>query len=186
MILKIVNKYPSIQTPCSMLVNSTDELEGHMSRIYQMSHFHYILGKKYIGDSDFPNGRCKVATVNLTLSSIKNEYANASYAYSDKWDHGYTIFPFVFKGAIPGVVIADPTSDQLYSNQSKPRNSVFIKLGLKWKYKTDWANGKNLFPQRIASIDVIRANSQMFFKFGHMNIRKYFETAFSNQIEVKL
>jgi len=186
-ILELANKYSAIISPCSMSLDSIEELSEHMSVGYQVAHFHYILGKKHNLRRSFPRMCCGMSSRSVMLSLIKSGYPNAAYAYSNRHDHGYVILPFVFeKENIQGTIVIDPTFDQLWDDDRK-RNAVFIKLGLKWEYKTDWKNGGDLFPDRVCSIDILRktsGNTAGIYYF-HREGEKYLKKAFSNQIIIR-
>ncbi len=180
----IVNKYPNITAPCSMALESIQELEECLGEGYQVAHFHYILGKKHNLKGKFPQMCCGLSSRNLMLSLIELGYPNATYAYSNCYDHGYTVLPFVLKKeSISGTVLIDPTFDQLWKKPSA-RNAVFIKLGTKWEYITDWANGGNLFPDNVCAIDTLRKSPETigWFRNYHKSGEKYFQQAFANPI----
>lgn len=61
-------------------------------------------------------------------------------------------------------------------------NDPFIKLGLKWKYRTNWRNGSNLFPDIVCSIDILRLTPHAHYHKGGKN---YFKKAFSNPIQIR-
>jgi hypothetical protein len=184
-VLEIVNQYPDIQGPCSMEVSSVDELASHMSTLYQIGHFHYILGKTLNFKKSFPRSCCGLSSRNVMLSLFEFGYANAAQAYSMPWDHTYILLPFVFAAKhIKGTVVMDPTSDQQWDSQ-EPRNATFIKLGLTWEYITDSDNGADLYPHRVCSIDIARRyphrlkNPEYFHQTP-----EFFKIAFSNRITI--
>ena len=184
---QIVSKYPAITSPCSMYLDSIEELSEHMVLGYQVAHFHYILGKGYNLRGSFPSMCCGLSSRNVMMSLIELGYPNAAYAYSQKCDHGYTILPFVFgKKKSQGTIVIDPTSDQLWLDPHD-RNAVFIKMGSSWEYRTDWKDGGNLFPNRICSIDIVREKPDKFIdrSYYHVGGKKYFRKAFSNQILIR-
>jgi hypothetical protein len=155
-ILAIANQYPHIKSPCSMIIDSIEDLTHHMSAAYQVAHFHYILGKKHNLHGCFPHWCCGRSSRSLALSLIDFGYPNATYAYSNRYDHGYTILPFILgNDEVSGSVLIDPTYDQMWDNPTS-RNAVILKLGPRWEYKTDWAHGANLFPDRLCTIDIFR------------------------------
>ncbi len=184
----LANKY-NISSPCSMVVKSEDELLEHMSMGYQVAHFNYILGKKHkLKDGSFPKLCCGISSIHVALSLIELGYPNAVYAYSQRHDHGYVVLPFVFENkTFKGVIVVDPTSDQLWNNK-KIRNATFIKLGAKWEYKTDWRGGKNLFPDRLYSIDIMKKTPEVFdydsYPAEACDGEFFFNKAFTNQIRI--
>ena len=181
----IVDKFPAVAGPSSMVVGSADDLSEHMAVAYQLSHFHYILGKKHNLKGSFPKNCCGMSARSLMLSLIELGYPNAAYAYSTRRDHGYTLLPFVLEGEdIKGTIVVDPTSDQLWNGQAGKRNDVFIKLGDKWEYKTDWGLRGNLFPNTICSIDILRRNPENLGNENryHAGGTDYLRKAFSNPL----
>lgn len=204
-VLKTVNKFRQIKTPCSMSIRSIDSLLEQMTIAYQIAHFHYILGEKYNlvnpcaknkDKKPFPNYCCLISSNSHMLSSVELGYPNAAIAASETYDHGYVFLPFVMKNNnVKGTIIIDPTSDQL--GDKYERNSVFLKLGSKWEYKTSWENGANLFPDRICSIDMLRKTPQDIFgknkgdyinidlDYFHKSVEWYFKEAFSNPIDLE-
>ncbi len=185
-ILNLVNRYPGVSGPCSMNVDSIEELAGHMAAGYQVSHFHYILGKKYDLKGSFPNWCCGTSSRSVVLSLIEFGYPNATYAYSRRFDHGYVLLPFVLeKEGVTGSIVIDPTYDQLWK-RPHGRNAVFIKLGVMWSYRTDWKKGGDLFPDNLCSIDTMRltpddiSDLDYYHKYGI----DFFEEAFANPLPV--
>jgi hypothetical protein len=186
---QLAAKFPTINTPNSMLISSYDELLQHMAIGYQVAHFHYILGKKHY--SGFPDGRCGMSAMNVALSLLNFGYSNVAFVYNNKLDHCYDLLPFVFKNTkIQGSILIDPTSDQLWKDESH-RNSIIIKLGTTWEYKSEWAEGKNLFPDRIFSIDIMKSKPNACSDYGDFpakarNCEKYLKRAFENPVEVQI
>lgn len=186
---EMADKY-NISKPCSMALDSLEELSEHMATGYQVAHFHYILGKKHHLKSSFPSMCCGISSMNVSMSLMSLGYPNAAYAFSTHYDHAYVILPFVLNdGETKGTIIIDPTYDQLWKNKSE-RNAVFLRLGDKWEYKTEWKNGGNLFPDRIFSIDVIKSNPKISFMdydeypFNATMGQYFFQRAFENPIKL--
>ncbi len=96
-IKETVNKFSEITGPCSMLVGSPQELVAHMLAGYQVSHFHYILGKKANIKGSFPKYCCGTSSLNVMLSLIELGYPNAALAENREFGHCYVILPFVTK-----------------------------------------------------------------------------------------
>ena len=187
---RIVKRYEMIKTPCSMILDDVHDLERHILIAYQVSYAHYVLGKKNSIKDDFPSHCCGISSRSLMLSLLTFGYPNAAYAYNTVHDHGYVMLPFVIKHRIKGVIVIDPTSDQLWNIDKKPRNIVFVMLGDKWSYVTNWANGADLFPDEVLHI----GNLKSFLIGGDVELervekyssngRKYLRKAFSNQIDL--
>ena len=174
----------SPEGPCSMRVKSTKELAKHMGRVYQVSHYNYLLNKNK--SSVFPRLFCSDASRAVMVSAFSMGYYNAAYARCEKNSHSYVILPFVLESeALRGVIASDPTSDQLW-NGGGPRNAVFLKLGKKWEYVTHWMLGADLFPDIVCSIDVVRPKGGRARpkEIEHRNVDSYFDSAFANPVPV--
>jgi len=189
-VIELTNRYPDIKKPCSMSLSSAEELFKHMSIGYQVAHFHYILGKKHNLKGSFPRMCCGLSSRNVMLSLMEFGYPNATYAYSNSGGHGCTILPFVIergwtRRSIKGTIVIDPTSDQLWDKPGV-RNAVFLKLGKKWEYRTDWRGGADLFPDEFCSIDVVREipNDLEKKKYSRHEAKDYFRKAFSNPVKI--
>ena len=192
-ISKIIRKYKKIDEPCSMIINSNEELSEYMSIGYQISHFNYILGKKCVSRQnfprlkyDFPKFFCGPSSRNLMLSLISFGFPNAAYALSQEHDHAYIILPFVLKKEkAKGAILVDPTYEQLWNN-TREKIGLFIRLGSEWEYRTDWRKGANLFPDKICSIDILRKPSTDMYdvKDYHSGGKKYLKQAFSNPVSI--
>lgn len=189
-ILSLTEKYPDVVGPCSMSINSLEELYTHISIAYQISHFHYILGKRNNMRGSFPNLCCRPSSRNIQFSLMEFGYSNVACTYSKNY-HGYTILPFILeKENIQGTIVVDPTSDQLWSLSNKQydvkRNAVFIKLGDEWSYSCDWKDGKDLFPDYICSIDILRKNPNDVSDENNYYVggKEYLQKAFSNPINI--
>ena len=186
----LLKKYETITTPCSMRINNGKELEAHISTVYRTAYAHYVLAKSSI--YGFPDYCCGTSARNVTLSLMEFGYPNAAHAYSNVHDHGYVILPFVVKNSkLKGTIVADPTSDQMWENlKNPPRNAVFIALGNKWEYRTEWHDYANLFPNRILDMKTLRylqrnclhIDSYNYYK--HKNGRVYLEKAFANPVNI--
>jgi hypothetical protein len=115
-------------------------------------------------------------------------YANSTFAYSEKEDHAYVILPFVNKNNdTVGCILIDPTSDQLWKERDK-RNSVIIKLGFDWDYRTHRNSGRDMFPNSVFSIDVMKTIPKAY-EDAHLipfrRMESFFETAFNNPVKIK-
>ncbi len=164
---QLVEIYENIDGPCSMAVNTVEELEQHMLNAYQISYAHYAVAYKdgmtnmdsYENITYFPRLCCDISGINLMLSLMAFGYPNASYVSSDYGNHCYTIMPFKYKEE-KGIILIDPTSDQLWSNiEKRPRNMVSVYLlndKNTWEYKTDWSNGADLFPSGAMHIGALK------------------------------
>jgi len=147
-----------IKFPCAFRLNDAEELEEHLEIIYQILHAHYMLGKNVNMLNKFPNDCCGISSSNIMFSALARGYANAVVAGNPIFseDHWFVVFPFVLKNK-EGVILADPTSDQLYPslNGTAPRNLLRVHFGREWTYVTEWkGNCKtnedvDLFPSMV-------------------------------------
>jgi hypothetical protein len=190
---KILKKYKSIPGFCSMIVENEEELMEHVKNIHELSYNHYVFGKGSGMENlrgRFPNFCCSPSSKNNLLNMMEKGYPNASFFYSSHGGHAYNGLPFLFgKNQEKGFIVVDPTSDQLFKDkESPPRNNLFVVSGDKWEYKTDWANGNDLFPglkdySGFSNLNTLRniPNSEIHVS---MDINKYFEEVFKNPVKV--
>ena len=140
--------------PLAKIVKDVKELERDVLMIYQLAYAHYVLAKDggFVEPGRvFPNKCCGPSSRDLMVCSMFYGFLNATCAiYEGGETHLYLMFPFVMQEPnVKGVILQDPTSDQLWSGDSAPRNYTAIKMGVRWKYVTEWDGGKNLFPSRV-------------------------------------
>ncbi|MFZ2253104.1 MAG: hypothetical protein WAW13_02935 [Minisyncoccia bacterium] len=137
--------------PVCMWYETTDELIEHIGIIYQLMYFHYFLGRHHQMKNSFPSYCCGVSTRNLTFALWEAGIVAAVSTYNDSHDHAYTIVPFVVhQTGQKGVILADPTSDQLHhAANKKVRNHLAILPPKDWEYVADWGDGANLYPKRV-------------------------------------
>ena len=137
--------------PSSMLYKDIYEMQKNISLMYQLSYAHYILGKHNKMEYDFPCYCCGRSSRNLLTAFWEAGIVSAIVVNNEDYDHSYIIVPFVNeKQNIRGVILVDPTSDQLIKQPHKKiKNKVQVIAKKYWSYETDWANGKNLYPTRI-------------------------------------
>lgn len=143
-----------VNEPHSLKLEDEEELGRTILQIYQIMHFHYLLGKKRDFKDSFPRNCCGMSARNLVFSSFEHGFTNAAYAYNHSSDHGYTIYPFLV-GRKRITVVADPTSDQL--ERGMQRNDIQIRRGPTWRYQNSgWNWGANLFPETYLNIERAR------------------------------
>lgn len=185
-LLELLNRrYNSITFPCSLKVSDTKEFETHVLNIYQVANAHYVLGKH--DDFSFPHMCCGSSGRNVAASLWAIGYPSAAYVYDRFDDHGYTIVPFKLAGKTEGVVMLDPTSDQLWNGLDKqPRNAVSVFLERRWEYKTHWQKGADLYPDVVMHVGIMK--KILVKNWGLANDRHYdeprsfLEKAFDNPI----
>lgn len=176
--------------PYSMQVDSLEELGRHMEKAYQVSHHHYILGKKDDVKESFvfPDNSCGISAKGVMLSLLAHGYPNAVYVCSSINDHSYVTLPFVFgkgRDSVEGMIVVDPTSDQMWDKPGR-RNAVFIKLGSTWEYRTDWLNEANLYPDKACSVWTVKRSPKLDDKQWHYGIPTFYESTFENPIKVAI
>ena len=163
-------------------VENEEELKGHISRVYQMSYVHYMLGKKHALTKNFPDLGCGVGSGNMVHSLGLMGYPNAVWGAQYMFDHIYVMMPFVLDD-LKGVIVADPTSDQLWKKRN-PRNAVFVGFGEKFEYPNDaWKPGQDLFATRIFYLDHGRRGLEIKTMWWG---NEFLEKAYQNPIELKL
>jgi hypothetical protein len=186
----MVKRYKDITGPCSMVVRDLEELSEHILIAYQIAYANYILGIKDDSMKDFPSGRCGVSARNVMFSQMEIGYANAATASSDSSEHAYPILPFVMKDTgLQGVIIIDPTSDQLWASlEKKPRNMISVMLGDEWNYITE--GGLDSFPKDFLYLGNLMENLHAFAPDGCFRFyeggRRYLGEAFSNPIDLAI
>ena len=196
----IVKKAKKLPLPIAKLVKDIKELEKDIVMVYQVAYAHYVIAKHNDltkGDNSFPKNCCGICGGNMTASLMLHGLLHASYSSLGEQDsnHGYVILPFVMLDPpMEGVILVDPTSDQLGKCEGKVRrNFVAIKQGTKWDYKTEYANGMNLFPvcvlylgslskmEGIRSSGALTDNHKLYFQGG----KQFLESAFSNPVDLE-
>ncbi len=137
--------------PVSMIFEDDEQLLRCVGTIYQLMYFHYFLGKHHKLSGTFPSYCCGISSRSLTLSLWEAGIFAAISTYDYVDDHAYVIIPYsVNQGGRTGVILADPTSDQLYRNASlKVRNYIALLPPDGWQYRTDWSDGSDLYPLQV-------------------------------------
>ena len=190
---RLIRKYDNLSTPCSLKVSSIDDLLDQALKIYQVSYANYVIGKNKDINGTFPDYCCGVSSWNVLFSLFKHEYPMVSIATNLRQDHVYPIIPFILNNEKSGVIVIDPTSDQLWRNlQHPPRNSLFIVSGLRWEYNTQWSEGNNLYPESVVDISSIKSmlvghlnddrNFYTSYNTAKSDVPAYFHNAFSNSV----
>lgn len=189
---RILEKYESIPGFCSMSIDTVDELFENVRKIHEASYCHYAWAKKVNLKGEFPNYCCGISSTNVFLNLMEKGYPNSSIVSNSRFDHAYVALPFLLKElGSKGFVIVDPTSDQLFNDKkSAPRNNLFVVLGDKWIYKTDWKSGHNLYPSprdnsSFSNLYTLRnyLASSIYSKKG---IKEYFGKVFKNPVKIKI
>jgi len=138
------------QEPSALFFDDIVELFKKTIFMYQFSYAHYILGKHNEMKDSFPDWCCGRSAQNVTCALWEAGIVSAVKVYNNPYDHAYVIVPFIVGTSIKGVVLIDPTSDQLFTKKErKVRNLVRIITSEQWEYKTDWVGGKNLYPDEV-------------------------------------
>ncbi len=188
---RILKRYDSLPGFCSMDIGTTDELFEHVKKIYEISYCHYAWAKKTNLEDEFPNYCCGSSSRNVFLTLMDKGYPNASLVYNSYYDHSYVALPFLLREIEDkGFILADPTSDQLFKDMKHaPRNNLFVVLGDKWVYETDWKSGHNLYPSpedssSFANLHTLRAypGNSITVEEG---IKKYFRNVFDNPVRIR-
>ena len=165
--------------PSVMSYASVTELMADVARMYQLSYFHYILGRSNRMKRSFPSYCCGISSRNLILSLWEYGIVASTLVDNPWYDHAYLITPFTINNlGKNGVVLLDPTSDQLTQDPDKKiRNNIKIFPERDWEYGGDWVGGANLYPTIV----------QISACYGREDVRYegYFEKAFQNPVVVK-
>src|SRR3989344_276221 len=182
--LGLFRGYKKIKEPCSMLLGDMPELMSKIGEIYQIAYAHYVVAANE--KSGFPNFWCGDSGRNIAASSWVMGFLNAAYVLDDPDDHGYNAFPFTIKEPhTEGVVIVDPTSDQLWESRVGPRNMILVISGKEWVYKTSRSFGKDLFPTHAFHIGSLLHADYFRHETEYMApIMEYFAEAFRNPVDM--
>ena len=150
---------------------------------------HYILGKKR--SNVFPTNECAPSAHNIMIASMLSGYPNASVLCDQTDNHCYTAFPFVLKNN-KGFIIADPTSDQLWTSSEiiPPRNHIFVVKHNNWAYQTDYEKGNehgddNLYPTCYMNLNSFKKDSFKALRVYSYNLETYFKEVFKNPIKIR-
>ena len=197
----ILEKFIDVDFPNSMFIKDFEELEKHVAKIHQVMYAHYVLGKfenlKNSNTGDFfPNNCCGNSSGNVVRSLLGLDYSSAIRAINRPLDHTYVVIPFLIDGSKEGIIVADPTSDQLFPslNGKAPRNSVSVFFKREFFYNTEWCGGDNLYPSlAVVYSPVMRFETSDWrdCKAGIINLKRkdmdfdhYLSAAFSNPIKI--
>jgi len=201
---RILNRYRNLPEATSLLVSSEEELQAHLKRIHSISYAHYVYGMNKNMVGTFPRKCCNLSSRNVLLGLLEEGYPMATFAESYVHNHSYNAVPFVLKQDRKGVIITDPTSDQLWRSLTvePPRNLTLAVPGDRWRYVSNWSLEGDLYPDGLITLTKLKEMTQssaykFFFKFlTNVNIvgdakreenpRAYFRRAFENPIPVKL
>lgn len=193
LVRKMLKEYGDFPGFSSMKLESFDEVFDHVDTIYSLMYAHYVLGKN--SGNRFPYKECCPSAQNLMVASVVGGYPNASVLYDDFDDHCYVGFPFLLNDE-KGLIIADPTSDQLWKRKVSPRNSIFVVKDGDWGYKSDWPCRKNLnkkdcgkfpkgaelYPDCFVNLDSFQRRKGSWCNYNY-DIDDFFEKVFENSFE---
>lgn len=138
--------------PSAMFYQDISSMFEAIILMYQIAYAHYILGKyNRMRNGNFPYWCCGISTRNLLASFWEVGIISAIKVQNECYDHSYIIVPFFLKNPeSTGVIIIDPTSDQLIEDEEKKvRNLMIITTKERWSYITDWKCGADLYPQHV-------------------------------------
>ena len=192
LISSLIPKAEQFPNPIAKIVANLEELERDILKIYQTAYAHYVIAKNSSRYEDFPRLWCGNSSMGLQGTLMLHGFLNATTAISFIYDHTYVMLPFVMiNPRINGVILVDPTSDQLGKIQGKAyRNFVAIKRGTEWKYITEWEGGGNLFPSRISYLGNLSQKGAIMsdgklksYSFYFRDGDIFLETAFSNPVK---
>lgn len=160
--------------PVCMVFENEAELHECATATYQLMYFHYFLGKHQKLKGQFPQFCCGLSARSLTLSLWESGVVAAVSAYDYIDDHAYVIIPYRIRGSEKmGVILADPTSDQLNIKKSeRVRNVIALLPPAGWEYRTDWQGGSDLYPQLVQYSSCYGAED--------VKYTQYIKRAFSN------
>lgn len=124
---KIMDIHQHQPSTSSLSIKNRSELELHLSTIHELAYRNYATYKKQNDPKGFPSRFCRRASFDLYLNLFFNGYSNPLFIDPPLSGHAYLGLPFVFNNKTTGVIIVDPTSDQLSFNDSLfPRNNILL------------------------------------------------------------
>jgi|TARA_B100001971_G_C18254722_1_gene581089 hypothetical protein len=160
----IIDKAEKHHKPLAKEVENIEELERDILMVYQVSYAHYVIAKHYNfldPDRRFPKYCCGPSARGMTASLWLHGFLNAAHVLSEPSpNHCYVVLPFVMLDPpMKGVILADPTSDQLGAYEGKTvRNLVTVKQGKEWTYITQYDDKRDLFPTRLLYLGSLLQN----------------------------
>ncbi len=145
------SKLKTPSCPQHLQLENMNELYEVLDLTYRLMYFHYVLGKNSRMKRLFPSSCCGTSSRNVTIALWDSGVSPAVSTYNYLHDHAYVIIPFALdENNETGVILADPTSDQLYwKNKSERRNSLQVLPLSGWEYRTDWRGGEDLYPELV-------------------------------------
>ncbi len=145
------SKVTTPSAPQHLQLANLDELNEVLDLTFRLMYFHYVLGRYSRMKCTFPNSCCGISSRNLTMGLWDHGVSPAVSVYNICYDHAYVIIPFTLESSTEtGVILADPTSDQLYwNNKSIRRNSLRVLPLIGWDYRSDWSGGEDMYPRII-------------------------------------
>lgn len=164
--------------PSAMYCHDLANLTETTLQMRQIMYAHYLLGKHNNMKESFPKSCCQASSCTVLAAFWEAGFVSSVIvsAQAREKRHYYIITPFIVGNYnYQGVIVADPTSDQLYTSKS-PRNDVMIEYG-KWKYITDWQDRADLYPNEV------RVCTQH--GFLRMPYKPYIQQALKNPAEIR-
>lgn len=185
--------------PFAKIIKDKSELEKDILKVYQVAYSHYVVAKHYgfaKTTSIFPYNCCGLSSRGTTGTLWMHRLLNACSAVYSEIDfvHAYVILPFIMlEPKFNGVIIMDPTSDQLGKNVGEVRrNMVAVREGSTWEYRAGNDSGVNLFPNRIFHIGTLLTDEAIL-PDGRLNDdeenyfhdgKSFLDAAYSNPIDL--
>jgi len=162
------------EDPVCMRYETLADLADSLGVIYQLMYFHYFLGRNTRMKWSFPRQCCGFSARNLTTALWEAGMVAAVSTHNDSHDHSYVTVPFVLmETGRTGIILADPTSDQLWNAGSKRiRNHMMVLPSKDWEYRTDWGDGEDLYPE-IVQLSTCHGTEEK-------DYNQYMESAFNN------
>ena len=151
------------KVPSTMFYRDIADFTEDIFTMYQLSYLHYILGKNRRMKGEFPSYCCGLSSNNLIVALWEAGILAAIVARSETYDHTYLVVPFFIQSEMrEGVVLIDPTSDQLINDPKKKiRNAIHVLPARDWEYRTDWKRETDLYPEWVthSSYSAFRSGS---------------------------
>ncbi|MCM2326118.1 MAG: hypothetical protein NDI94_06655 [Candidatus Woesearchaeota archaeon] len=177
--------------PSAAYYDDMAQLEDDLAKIFQISFANYVLSRhaSYANAGEFPEGCCGPSSRSVMASSmIHGIYSAASVVANGWYTHVYDIYPFILgKSELKGIILADPTSEQV--NEDK----VHMKIMVHPDYGYKKGRFLDISPRRvmhIGSLNVpgaILPSGQISWedRFYDTGFNEYIKEAFGSPIVIK-
>ncbi|MFT4343493.1 MAG: hypothetical protein ACMXYE_01975 [Candidatus Woesearchaeota archaeon] len=190
----------ALMTPHALQIDDTADIITHAQRLYTIGEVHSRIVRSIRGlfnpGKEIGYGDCEFASLSCMLSGLHHGYRGSALAtYFGDGDsqfppHAYMVVPFVCNDTL-GVLVLDPTSQQLRDERLKPlpNNRIQLVFGDSWDYtvheqKHAQVVHKNIYPHGLVDWNGIIAgresSQEKRIKYPATNIPDFLKQAWDN------